>query len=213
MKKPITSQGVPLDKDKIYEALFIFIDNVLSVYRPSTCELGEDKITQDIEISLNDQAHNNDASFAFQNQSKIKNYRTDIGVYLRCSKSTFCEIEAKRLPTPRDNKRDEREYVIVNKDKGFDGNGGIQRFKESKHGRDLPYSIMFGYIQDGNDVDYWLLKINTWIMELANAENVFWSIEDRLKKYGFDHKNNRFLSIHKRKDKTTITLHHYWIKL
>ena len=210
MEKPITSQGCPLDKDKIYEALFIFIDKVLSIYRPSTCELGEDKITQDIEISLNDQAHNNDTSFAFQNQHKIENYTTDIGVYLKFSKNIFCEIEAKRLPTPKNSERDEREYVIVDKEK-FKGNGGIQRFKEGKHARNLSCSIMFGYIQD-NNTDYWLLKINRWIAELAIADNAFWSRGDCLKKYDPD-KDNRFLSVHQRKDETIITLHHYWIKL
>jgi hypothetical protein len=71
---------------------------------------------------------------------------------------------------------------------------------------------MFGYIQDENSVDYWLSKINAWITELAKLDSKFWSNEDCLEK-SISNKCEIFLSAHKRKDKTTIELHHYWIKL
>ena len=217
MKKPSASQGNPPNKTNIYETLFVFIDNVLSNFIYSTNEIGEDYITQDIEISLTEESRINDTFFAFQNQPKKGKYSTDIGVYIRNSRYFFCWIEAKRLPTPNEKDRDEREYVFVNQEKidgkkKFKGNGGIQRFKESKHASQLPFSIMIGYIQDGNNVDYWLIKINTWIRELAGVNNGFWSDEDCLKKY-VSEKCDRFLSIHKRKDKEPITLHHYWVKL
>lgn len=153
-------------------------------------------------------------SFLFTYQSKKK---TDIGVkfgqvYSANNREPFCWIEAKRLPTPkRNNDRDEREYVIVDKTK-YKGNGGIQRFKECKHAPRLPFSIMIGYIQDNNNADYWLCKINSWIKELADIDKNFWSIEEYLNKYS-PSKCDRFLSIHKRTDKTIITLHHFWIKL
>ena len=212
MEKPIVSQGKPLDKLKIYETLFIFMENVLTCYEPSVHEKGEDKITQDIEISVNEATRTNDTLFAFQNQHKEKgNYTSDIGVYLRSTKKNFCSIEAKRLPIPKSYDRDEREYVIVDKTR-FKGNGGIQRFKEGNHAPDFSYSIMIGYIQDENNSDYWLFKINTWIAELANTDNGFWDNEDILDRYD-SKKCERFISMHKRRDETTITLHHYWIKL
>jgi hypothetical protein len=214
MERPITSQGKPLNKENIYETLFMFIDDVLFKYKLLASEIAEDKITQDIEIYLNEETRVNNTFFAFQNQHKEGIYTTDIGVYLRNTRNFFCWIEAKRLPTPDIEKdRDEREYVIVNKNnEKFRGNGGIQRFKEGKHASKLEYSIMIGYIQDDNNADYWLSKINTWITDLANIDNIFWSHEDLLKKF-VSNKCDRFLSVHKRNEKTPIILHHYWIKL
>ena len=216
MERPNTSQGNPLDKEKIYEILFVFIDNVLFQYKPLTNERGEDKITQDIEISLNEVARSNNKCFAFQNQHQERNYTTDIGVYLTNSRYFFCWIEAKRLPTPKEKDRDEREYVIVSQEKEngkkkFKGNGGIQRFKEGKHATELNYSIMIGYIQE-NDTNHWLLKINEWITKLANEKNEFWSIEDCLNKLA-SNKCDKFTSKHKRNNTEPIVLHHYWIKL
>jgi len=217
MDKPKTSQGNPLDKEKIYEILFVFMDNVLFQYKPLTNERGEDKITQDLTLFLNKEVQVNNTSFAFVNQYKERNSTADIGVCLISNHECFCWVETKRLPTPNGKDRDEREYVIVSQEKEngkkkFSGNGGIQRFKEGKHAPGLPYSIMIGYIQDNNNVDYWFFKINSWITELVNVDNSFWNNGDCLSKY-VSNKCDRFLSIHKRKDETTITLHHYWIKL
>jgi hypothetical protein len=210
MEKPITSQGIPLDKTNIYETLFVFIDDVLFQFKPTTKETGENKITQDLEISLNEETRLNNTFFAFQNQHEDGNSTTDIGVYLRNNRYRFCWIEAKKLPTPNGKNRDEREYVIVD-NKKFKGNGGIQRFKESKHAPELSISIMIGYIQD-KDFDYWLLKVNGWITELGNTDTEFRENEYCLNKL-VSNKCNRFISTHKRKNETTITLHHYWISL
>lgn len=213
MERPETSQGDPPNKEDIYDSLFVLIDDILFKYKHSTSNNGEDEITQDIELFLNDETREVDVPFSFQNQRREGIYTTDIGVCIRNKRYLFCWIEAKRLPTPIEKDRDEREYVIVDKkNEKFRGNGGIQRFKEGKHASKLDYSIMFGYMQDDNNVDYWLSKINVWITELANTDGVFWNHEDLLKKYS-SNKCNRFLSVHKRKEKTPITLHHYWIKL
>jgi hypothetical protein len=211
MEKPGTTQGNPLNTTDIYKTLFTFMNDVLFQFRLSSNETGENKITQDIEISLNEKTRIDDTFFAFQNQHGEGNVSTDIGAYLRHNRYFFCWIEAKRLPTPPEKDRDEREYVFVNKRK-FNGNGSIQRFKENKHADKLPFSIMIGYIQDGNSADCWLKKINEWIAELVNANTALWHKEDCLNKYE-SNKCDRFLSLHKRKDGTTITLHHYWIKL
>jgi len=217
MKRPITSQGTPPDKIDIYDNLFDFVDDVLYQYKPSTSETGENEITQDIEMSLNEESRVMDTCFAFQNQHKQGIYTTDIGVYLRSNRNIICWMEAKRLPTPNEKYRDEHEYVYVSQEKingkkRFKGSGGIQRFKEGKHAPQLDFSIMIGYIQDDNTIDHWLSKINTWITDLANGNNGFWNDEDRLGEY-VSNKCDRFLSIHKRIDKMPITLHHYWIKL
>ena len=217
MQKPITSQGNPLENKDIYETLFAFMDDALYHYKPSITAKGEDDITQDLEISLRERTRN--TCFDFQNQHKEGNTKTDIGVFIKSNRYFFCWIEAKVLPTPNGGKnRDEREYVFVDKNiknknnkRQFDGNGGIQRFKESKHAPTLTHSIMIGYIQDENSTDYWLSKINAWIKELANTENYFWSNKDSLVKNISD-KCDRFVSTHIRKDAKAIELHHYWIK-
>lgn len=212
MEKPTISLGEPPAKRDVYDALFVFVDDVLFKYKPSIGNVGENKITQDLEISLTEKTRVEDAPFAFQNQHEEGRFSTDIGVYIRSNRYFFCCIEAKRLPTPIGKDRDEREYVIVDKNnKKFKGNGGIQRFKEGKHASNLKYSIMIGYVQDDNNSDYWLSKINNWITELANTDGVFWSHEDYLKKFTSD-KCDRFLSVHKRKKEEPIILHHYWIK-
>ena len=218
MERPNTSQGTPLDIEKIYETLFVFIDDVLFQYRFSTRKSGENDITQDLAFSLNEKTYVNDMCFAFLNQYQKGIYTTDIGVCLRSNQCCFCWIEAKRLPTPNKKNRDEREYVIVSQEKKedgtkkFKGNGGIQRFKEGKHASECQYSIMIGYIQDNNTVNYWLSKINAWITDLTSVDNRFWTKDDCLKKY-VSNKCARFLSTHKRKDEKKITLHHYWITM
>ena len=222
MLKTYSVIGNPPPSDIIYERLFNFIDsalldfNVLSTDDTGNAVVSEDAITEDLVVFLDDKQEllnlDRSTSFRFTNQSQGK---SDIGVkfgrdYTPHNTKSFCWIEAKRLPTPINKKRDEREYVVVDKEK-FNGNGGIQRFKECKHAPELKYSIMFGYVQDKN-AEYWLSKINFWITELSKTNDGFWSNEECLNKYT-PSKCDRFLSIHKRKDETTITLHHYWIKL
>ena len=218
MKSPLTSQGIPLDKEKIYQSLFDFMDDVLFQYISSTGIKAEDDITQELVNFLEIAARDCDSSFLFLNQYKDGSFKADMGVFIINSRKPFCLVEAKRLPTPNEKHRDEREYVIVSSEKKedgtrkFDGGGGIQRFKEGKYANTLQYSIMLGYMQDSNKADYWQSKINTWITELFDTGDGFWTIDDCLSKY-VSKKCNRFLSSHKRKDGTKILLHHYWIKI
>jgi hypothetical protein len=223
MKSKYNIIGNPPSSSVIRKRLLNFIDNVLPEFKVRSTDnsgnlkTSEDAITEDLADFLDYKQESlkqdPNLSFKFTNQSQTK---ADIGVkwgrvYAKNNSKLYCWIEAKRLPTPKTKDRDEREYVIVNKEK-FESNGGIQRFKEGKHAPELSYSIMIGYIQDNNNVDYWLSKINIWITELANTNNGFWNKKECLKKDDSS-KCVRFLSIHKRKDETEITLYHYWIKL
>jgi len=209
MQKPIISHGNPPEKNDIYENLLKFLENVLLKF--ITNETAEDDITQDLVIFLDEETRKQDTIFSFINQYKEGKYKVDIGVYLRSKAFIFCCIEAKRLPIPNSSKRDPREYVIVEREK-YEGNGGIQRFKEGKHAKNLSLSIMLGYIQDGNNSNYWFSKINTWITELISIDKEFWNIDDCLVKYN-SNKCDRYFSTHKKRDNTKIILHHFWIKL
>jgi len=222
MKSEYNIIGSPPSFDAARKRLLNFIDivlldfKVLSVDKEGNLKTSEDAITEDLADFLDNKSEllsqDLGTSFRFTNQSQRK---SDIGVkfgrgYTAINREPICWIEAKRLPTPKRNDRDEREYVFVDKKK-FKGNGGMQRFKEGKHAPELSYSIMIGYIQE-NDSNYWLLKINTWITELANMDSEHWSKDECLQKYSYN-KCNRFLSTHKRNSKTDITLYHFWISL
>jgi hypothetical protein len=217
----------------IYDRLFNFMEDslpdfkILSKKDNGETVDSEDDISEDLveyldsrqEIAATD--NNRSTAFKFANQSKQGSKKTDIGVrlgrnYVKENRSLVCWIEAKRLPTPKEIDRDEREYVIVSRERingkrKFNGNGGIQRFKEGKHAAKLPYSIMLGYIQE-NDADYWLDKINGWIKELAITDSVLWNESDYLQKQK-SHKCNRYVSTHNRNGLIRITLHHFWIDL
>ncbi len=54
-------------------------------------------------------------------------------------------IECKRLPTPKEKDRDEREYVFSQ----YSSTCGIQRFKEGNHGAAHGFGGMIGYVQEG----------------------------------------------------------------
>lgn len=77
-------------------------------------------------------------------------------------------IECKRLPTPTDNNRDEREYVIT-RDKTA---GGIQRFKLGAHAPDHPLAGMIGYVQ-AETFDVWESRMAGWIRDLAKTDTLW----------------------------------------
>ncbi len=84
-------------------------------------------------------------------------------------------IECKRLPTPKGQDRDEREYVIT--ESGT--TGGIQRFKFGYHGAAHTFAAMIAYIQEQSCAQ-WLDRVNGWIKDLAAGPNSVWSDSDIL---------------------------------
>jgi hypothetical protein len=222
--------GNPPSSNPIFDRLLNFMDDNLYGFtifskKDNGCAVtSEDDITEDLVEYLDDKqeisATDRSLAFKFTNQSKQNSKRTDIGVrlgrnYVEENRPLFCWIEAKRLPTPKEKDRDEREYVVVSqekKTKKIKGNGGIQRFKEGKYAPELSFSIMIGYIQE-NSVDYWLYKINEWIKDMTITDSVFWNETDYLQKQ-VSEKCNRYLSVHNRQnDLVPITLHHFWLNL
>ena len=87
---------------------------------------------------------------------------------------TLLPVECKRLPTPKDVSRDEREYVFC----GKRSTGGIQRFKAGHHGANHRLGAMIGYIQ-AERCTAWTERVNEWIDELARTEQG-WAVTDRL---------------------------------
>lgn len=119
-------------------------------------------------------------------------------------------IECKRLPTPKGEKRDEREYVFTK----YASTGGIQRYKAGHHGARHALGAMIAYVQDAS-VETWYGRIDTWIRDLSHTEKPHWSINDvlhlqlsdRIKRIAVFH------SVHRRDDLPDIELRHLWIEM
>ena len=84
-------------------------------------------------------------------------------------------IECKRLPTPREKGRDEREYVIT--EPGT--TGGMQRFKFGHHGATHDFVAMIAFVQE-HSFQHWHDKLNGWICDCAQVPNSAWKSEEAL---------------------------------
>lgn len=117
-------------------------------------------------------------------------------------------IECKRLPTPNESRRDEREYVLVN---GGGTTGGIQRFKLGVHGAAHAVAVIIGYIQDG-DAEQWLQCVNRWLTEAGEADPL-WAGE-QLAVVAKANAAHRFHSNHRRlRGSGSVGLWHLWIEM
>lgn len=123
--------------------------------------------------------------------------KPDLGVYEKIevfddSQIRFFDIECKRLYDETKSKQ----YVSGT-------TGGIQRFKENKHGVDLKQSAMIGYIEI-EDFNFWQRKVNSWISDK----------NEHLKKIDIQ-KIAKYQSIHKRINNKikSIKLMHFWLKI
>jgi hypothetical protein len=120
-------------------------------------------------------------------------------------------IECKRLPTPNDKKRDEREYVYSR----FASIGGIQRFKEGHHGAIHKLGAMIAYVQE-ETCAFWDIRIVEWINGLIGAGQSGWTAKDLLRMEQFD--SVRMLAVlsssHMRaKNLPEIELRHLWVQM
>lgn len=136
--------------------------------------------------------------YRYENKSRpdfgIKEVKSDeTGIFIFDQKAEhFFDIECKRLYHPTQSKQ----YVSGK-------TGGIQRFKENKHGEGLPCSAMIGYVEI-EDFYFWQNKINSWISD--EDERLEEVIVLNIAKYK---------STHKRIDpsKPSIELLHFWLNI
>jgi hypothetical protein len=162
-----------------------------------------------LELKKNENQHSLSFCVFMTNKCKSKYYfgrensqkRTttiDIGIYN--GSVLIFTIEAKILPIPE---REEYEYV-------YGKGGGIQRFKDNKHGVDnknnlLEENGMIAYIKE-NDFEHWLGQVNQWILDAS------WDESEKLEKVYIE-TIAKLKSKHTRLDdaKSALTLYHFWV--
>jgi hypothetical protein len=115
-------------------------------------------------------------------------------------------IECKRLPAPLPKSR-EKEYV-----QGNNQNGGIERYKIEKHGKQLVECGMIAFIEE-KDFDFWLICVNKWIKKLSDIDNLWREtevlniVEQQKDEFAY------LASIAHRAYQKDIKLHHFWIDI
>lgn len=129
------------------------------------------------------------------------------------STSSIFSVEAKRLPAPSNDRQ--KEYVYdarVNKNGIKLNGGGIERYKNGAHGRNLNQCAILGFIES-NDFDWWLKEINQWIEELFSEENS-WTDDETLTEL-IEHSQHyaSLKSTVKRILEEKLLLHHLWVKI
>lgn len=120
-------------------------------------------------------------------------------------------IECKRLPTPKEKDRDEREYVTT----ATGSTGGIQRFKFGHHGAAHNNAAMIAYVQK-HTFRHWHAQVNGWIRDLSSQTDPVWSDADSLE-LEKDDPILRICVLHSRHHRgnglTEIALQHLWIMM
>ncbi len=118
-------------------------------------------------------------------------------------------IECKRLPTPTEKERDEREYVFSQ----YASIGGIQRFKAGHHGAGHNVGGMIAYVQK-NTSAFWNIRVAEWINGLVGDGETGWTVNDLLRLEHDDEiqKLAVLRSSHTRKNGLPeIELRHLWV--
>jgi hypothetical protein len=120
-------------------------------------------------------------------------------------------IECKRLPTPKGNDRDEREYVIT--EPGT--TGGMQRFKFGHHGATHDFVAMIAFVQEQN-FQHCQNQVNGWISALAEAPNSAWKSEEVLRVVD-EHKKSKVCSLASKLERAGnldgCEIRHLWVMM
>lgn len=212
---------------RIIEKVYLLVISVLEDFE-GNCDDNENHLTSEICHSLSFRKPD-EYPFYFQHQNienSKENTSTDFaafGTYTyaqttsqKGKKFPLIKFEAKRLTSTQPKKR-EREYVIGEYESGkqVKNSGGIERFKNLRHGTDVHHACILGYVQS-DTFDYWENKINSWIEEeikSPNDDTLVWDENDILRMSSLSSKVCEYISYSKRKKLPEIKLRHLWRKL
>lgn len=165
--------------NKIVNTIYNYLSSILSMLKCENDE-NENAITNRLCKTLNSKKP---AEFPFhfhhQNLENDKeNTSTDFAVFgtyayaiennLDDDSPSLIKFEAKRLSSRLPAKR-EKEYVRGEYAGGncIKNSGGIERFKNGRHGKDVINAGIVGYVQTDSP-EYWFAKVNEWIQEQIN---------------------------------------------
>lgn len=129
---------------------------------------------------------------------------------------SLIKFEAKRLNSTLPKQR-EKEYVCGEYSGGkcTKNSGGIERFKNGRHGKDVINAAIIGYIQTDTS-KHWLQKVNEWIKEQTtnpSDSKLIWNNSDELILENQIGTFSHYSSFSYRTFGDEIRLKHFWIDI
>lgn len=212
---------------KIIEKIFSFVSSVLQDLKGKADD-NENHLTNELCKSLGFKKPP-EFPFFFQHQNienSKENTSTDFAAFGSYSYAQtnnkngenfpLVKFEAKRLSTTLSKKR-EKEYVIGEYENGRQtkNSGGIERFKNLRHGKDVDFAGIIGYVQT-DTFKYWGDMVNGWIREEIESpkdSTLSWNDSDYLTTLWSTDKLCTYKSNSKRKCLNNLNLFHIWVSL
>lgn len=209
----------------IVNHIYAYINSILEGFNGDKDE-NENKITNRLCKTLNSRkAPESSYFFHHQNiENDKENTSTDFaafGTYAYAQENnieddspSLIKFEAKRLSSKLPQTRD-REYVVGEYllGKQIKNSGGIERFKNGRHGKDVSNACIIGYVQT-DTFSHWLGKINNFISEqITSAQDsaLLWDAKDILKPCETNSKLASYSSVSKRSTGNDIYFKHLWV--
>lgn len=212
----------------IITTIYNYLSTILSAFKGKSDE-NENAITNRLCKSLNSRKPS-EYPFYFHHQNienEKENTSTDFAVFGSFpyaeengfeddDSPSLIKFEAKRLNSKLPSKR-MKEYVCGEYLNGERKNnsGGIERFKNGRHGKDVSDASIIGYIQTDSP-KHWFEKINSWIQEQINSpsdKDLSWSKKDLLNLSGQTSILSEYRSTSDRINNDEVRLRHFWIDI
>lgn len=129
---------------------------------------------------------------------------------------SLIKFEAKRLDSGLPTHR-KKEYVCGEYVNGecLKNSGGIERFKNGRHGKDVAHAGIIGYIQTDSPA-LWHEKVNSWVEEQiqrASDSGLIWQEADMLTLINQKTPLSIYSSVAHRIYGDRINLKHFWIDI
>lgn len=213
----------------IVNCIFNYVTNILKVFKGGKNE-NENGLTNSLCKTLEFKKPS-EYPFFFHHQN-IENNKTNtstdfavFGTYAYVQQNhhtssqeapALIKFEAKRL-TNKLPKNREKEYVIGEYKLGeiTRNSGGLERFKNGRHGKDVVHAGIIGYVQS-DSFTYWFDKINNWIegeIENPHDKSLCWDGGDLLTMIQSENNLSEYFSKPKRKQNDIINIRHLWVNL
>jgi hypothetical protein len=215
--------NLSLSIQPLIENLLSFIDTYLPTFINSVDD--DSNPEEEIERILNQQlvdffnGHSSDFNpyleykflFRKDDESRDTLSKPDIGVtvwdkqHFKARNRSFFQIECKRLPTPNiSSERSEKEYVRGIKE----NSGGIERFKNNKHGQHLGEGALIAFIQK-ESLETWIANITDWVQHEIDHTKTLWKDNDHLVNIYKSPSLHKYSSVAERVSGDTIKLYHF----